>query len=74
MSYTFSMQVTPLVRQERVSYATTMPRYLDIRILGFNIRLSQNHVASVSTWTPFEIRYAIPDKTRRLQTICRPLI
>ena len=47
-SFNVEIKVSPLVRQQRVQYATTMPRFLDIDILGFNIHLGQNHKAFVS--------------------------
>ena len=48
-SFNVEVKVTPLVRQQRVQYATTMPRFIDIDILGFSIHLGQNHKAFVST-------------------------
>ena len=47
-SFNIEVKVTFLVRQQRVQYATTMPRFLDIEVLGYNIHLGQNHVAIVS--------------------------
>jgi len=46
-SFNVEIKVTSLIRQQRVQYATTMPRALSIDIQGYHIELLQDHMAKI---------------------------
>jgi len=46
-SFSVSVKVTPVVRQQRIEGATSMPRYLRIEFCGYVIHLDQNFRAMV---------------------------
>ena len=46
--FNIEIKVGALLRKDRIKYALTSPRYLDISILGARIRMAQNHRFMVS--------------------------
>ena len=50
-SFNVEVKAGYMLRQQRVRWATTIPRFIDIEILGYNIRLDQNHQVHVSCFT-----------------------
>ena len=51
-SFDIKVKVKALLRQERTRYALTMPRYIEINLLGYNVILGQNHRIKVSLCKP----------------------
>lgn len=46
-SFNIEVKAGRLLRHQRVQYATTMPRFIDIQVMGLHVRLAQNHKALV---------------------------
>lgn len=48
-SFSVAVKVTPVVRQQRIMYAASMPRYLRIEFCGLVIHLDQNFRAMIGS-------------------------
>jgi len=48
-SFTVAVKITPVVRQQRILYAASMPRYLRIEFCGLVIHLDQNFQVMVGS-------------------------
>ena len=59
-SFNIEVKAGRLLRHQRVKYATSMPRYIDVEINGEHVKLAQNHRAIVRTRSNFTIHHRKP--------------
>merc|ERR1712038_1629741 len=46
-TFNIEVKITQAIRQHRILYAATMPRYLEIEMFGYHVRLLENMRATV---------------------------